>query len=140
MKKYAAIMFAAATVFAAPAFAQEGPTTLRVDSGTVMTSNGGEYQSANTGRPLAAGDKVMVNAGGSATLVYGNGCTMKLEQAGVYTVPATCSAATWTSSTSNGMSAFIIAGAALLGAAAVENAGDNDTLDTAPLSTGVVHF
>ena len=138
MKKYAAIMFAAATVFAAPAFAQDGTATLRVDSGTVMTSNGGEYQSANTGRPLAAGDKVMVNAGGSATLVYGNGCTMKLEQAGVYTVPATCSAATWTSSTSNGMSAFIIAGAALLGAAAVENAGDNTP--PGPLSTGVVHF
>ena len=138
MKKYAAIVFAAATAFAAPAFAQDGATTLRVDSGTVMTSTGGEYESANTGRPLAAGDKVMVNAGGSATLVYGNGCTMKLEQAGVYTVPAACSAAGWASEYDVGPEMWIIAGAAVLGAAAVENAGDD--VPPPPLSVSVGHL
>ena len=139
MKKYAAIVFAAATAFAAPAFAQDGTATLRIDSGTAMTSNGGEYESANTGKPLSAGDKVMVNAGSSATLVYGNGCTMKLDQAGVYTVPAACSGAAWASSgVSNGMATFIIVGAAVLGAAAIENMGDD--VPPGPLSTGVSHL
>ena len=138
MKKFAATVFAAAAAFAAPAFAQDGTASLRVDSGTVMVSTGGEYQSANTGAQLNAGNKVMVNAGSTATLVYGNGCTMKLEQAGVYDVPAACVAG-YTGGTGGGIGgAGILVGAAILGAAAIENAGDS--VPPGPLSNGVSHL
>lgn len=136
MTKFAAIVFAAATAFAAPAFAQEGTATLRVDSGTVMTSNGGEYQSASTGAQLNAGQRVMVNANSAATLQYANGCTMKLADAGVYEVPASCRAA-WATSGNNGMSAAIIVGAAVLGAAALEQM---DKVPVGPLTTSISHL
>ena len=41
MTKLAAVLFAATAAFAAPAFAQDSAITLRVDSGTVMSSTGG---------------------------------------------------------------------------------------------------
>lgn len=138
MKKFAAIVFAAATAFAAPAFAKDDNITLRVDSGTVMTSTGGEFQTANTGKPVVVGERVQVGAGSAATLVYSNGCTIKLAEPTVYEVPESCTAAAaWATSGNSGMGAAIIVGAAVLGAAAIDQADD---APVGPLSTGVSHL
>ena len=86
MTKLAAILFAASAASAAPVFAQDSAITLRVDSGTVMSSTGGEYASANTGKPLVVGEKIMINAGSSASAVYDGGCTVEFKEPGVYEV------------------------------------------------------
>lgn len=139
MTKFAAVVLAASVAFAAPAFAQDnGSVTLKVDSGSVMTSNGGDYATAASGQSLASGDKVMVNENSSATLTYGNGCKMQLTQPGVYTVPAQCNAVAGnTSGGSSGANAGIIAGTAAVIGAVINN---EDNTPNGPLSTGIRHF
>jgi hypothetical protein len=137
MIKFATILIAAAA-FSSPAVAQNSNITLRVDSGSIMTSNGGEYASANTGAPLTVGEKVMVNAGSSATLIYDSGCSVSYNAPGVYNVPSECHKAAWASTGhSNGMNAAIIAGTALVGAVIINSMKD---APVGPLSTGVRHF
>ena len=135
MKKFAAVLIAASSALAAPAFAQDGSITLRVDSGSVMTSAGGEYESASTGKQLAVGERVMVNAGSSATVLYAGGCAVEFKEPGVYSVPATCTRGGWAngSGSNNAMNAGIIIGAAAIGAAILEGMGDEPV---GPLSTG----
>lgn len=134
MTKLAAVLLAASAAFAAPAFADDSGITLRVDSGTVMSSTGGEYASANTGKPLVVGEKLMINAGSSATAVYEGGCTVVFQYAGVYEVPRECNrAAAFFPSGSNGMAAAVIIGAGVIGAAVI---GSQDEVDVGPLSTG----
>ena len=136
MMKFATLLIAASAAFAAPAFAQnDAGILLRVDSGTVLSSTGGEYQAANTGKPLAIGEKLMVNAGSSATAVFEGGCTVQFSEPGVYQVPAQCTKTGLRDGDSTG--ALIITGAAVIGAAALESAGNKDV---GPLSTGVSHF
>ncbi len=138
MTKLAAVLFAATAVFAAPAFAQDSSITLRVDSGTVMSSTGGEYASANTGKPLVVGEKLMVNAGSSATAVYDDGCTVEFKEPGVYEVPGECKKAAWINNGgNNGMNAAIIVGAGVIGAALINS---EDSVDVGPLSSGVRHL
>ena len=138
MTKFAAVLLAASAVFAAPAFAQDSSITLRVDTGTVMSSTGGEYASANTGKPLAVGEKLMINAGSSATAVYEGGCTVEFKEAGVYEVPGECKKAAWANSGGgNGMNAAIIVGAGVIGAALLNS---EDSVDVGPLSTGIRHL
>lgn len=139
MKKLALALFVA-TVFSSSAFAagQDASITLQVNTGSVMTSTGGDFVSAASGQAVAAGQSVMLNAGSSATLTYGNGCKMELTQPGTYSVPAECKAAGGKSSGgSSGMNAAVIAGAAALGAVAIDQ-GKNT--DNDPLSTGVRHY
>lgn len=138
MNKLAATLFAASVMFTAPAFAQDSSITLRVDSGTVMASNGGEFASANSGKPLAPGEKIMVNAGSSATAVFGNGCIVQFNTPGVYEVPSVCqSVASSNGGASNGMTAAIIVGTGVVAAALISNA---DNVDVGPLSTGIRHL
>lgn len=138
MTKFAAILLAASAAFAAPAFAQDGSAiTLRVDTGSVMSSNGGEFSSANTGKPLAAGEKLMINAGSSATAVYEGGCTVSFKDAGVFEVPGECKAGWNTNGGGAGKNAAIIIGAGVIGAALINSA---DKEDVGPLSTGVRHL
>lgn len=138
MNKVAAVLLSLSAAFAAPAFAQDGAITLRVDSGTVMASNGGEYVTANTGKPLMAGEKLMVNAGSSATAIYGDGCTVAFKDAGVYEVPAACTKAAWQNSgRGNVMNAGIIIGAGVIGAALLENM---DKVEVGELSPGIRHL
>lgn len=135
MTKFAAVLFAASVAFAAPAFAQDQNATLQIDSGSVMVSTGGDYASASNGQALASGQKVMVNEGSSATLVYGNGCKMELTQPGVYTVPDQCNAvATNGNGGSNGTNAAIIVGAAAVAGALIDNEEDHAP---GPVSGGV---
>ena len=138
MTKFAAILLAASAAFAAPAFAQDNSSiTLRVDTGSVMSSTGGEFASANTGKPLAVGEKLMINAGSSATAVYEGGCTVEFKEAGVFEVPGECKKAAWANNGGAGKNAAIIIGAGVIGAALI-NSGDNE--DVGPLSTGVRHL
>lgn len=134
MTKLAAVLIAVSSAFAAPAFAQDGNITLRVDSGSVMTSAGGEYASANTGKQLVVGERIMVNAGSSATALYDGGCAVEFKEPGVYEVPATCAKAAWAKAGGTGTvrTVGIIVGAAAIGAA-IRN---GDEKPVGPLSTG----
>jgi hypothetical protein len=122
MRKFAALLIAAA--FAAPAFAQDAPVTLRVDSGTAMASTGGEYVSANTGTALTTGQSIMVGENSAVTLVYDGGCTIKIATPGTYNVPATCTRAGWASSGNTMRDAAIIIGTAALIGVAIDQMGD----------------
>ena len=139
MNKLAPALIAALAALSAPAFAQDAAdATLRLDQGSVMVSDdGGQFESANTGRALDAGDKVMVNPDSKVTLQYGNGCTMVLTTPGVYNVPATCSRAAWARTGNPVPAGLIIAGAAVLAAAALENM---DKEPVGPLTTSIRHF
>ena len=138
MKNLAPPVLVALAALSAPAFAQDAPATLRVETGTAMVSDsGGQFESANTGRTLDAGDKVMVNADSRVTLQYGNGCTMVLSTPGVYNVPGTCTRAAWARTGNPVPAGLIIAGVAVLGAAAMNSMDD---VPPGPLSTGRRHF
>lgn len=138
MTKFAAVLLAASAAFAAPAFAQDSSITLRVDSGTVMSSSGGEFASANTGKPLVVGEKLMINAGSSATAVYDGGCTIEFREPGVYDVPGECKKAAWANNGRGAsMGAAIIIGTGVVGAALLNS---EDNVDAGPLSTGIRHL
>ncbi|MCD9032746.1 hypothetical protein LDO32_13525 [Luteimonas sp. Y-2-2-4F] len=72
------------------AHAQEQAVTVRVESGSVMASQGGEFVTVPSGAQLPPGSRLMLSENASATLVYANGCSRPLSAAGVYAVPATC--------------------------------------------------
>ena len=57
MKTLAKVVLAATAALALPAFAQETIGTLTVNSGTVMTSNGGEFATAGTGEAIQVGEQ-----------------------------------------------------------------------------------
>lgn len=76
----------------APAYAEDPAPTLRVDSGSVMTSTGGEFVTASSGTAVTPGTRVMLAEGSTASLVYANGCTASISAAGVHAVPAVCQA------------------------------------------------
>lgn len=140
MIKYAAALLAVSAVFAAPAIAQDQSNniTLQVDSGSIMTSTGGDYASANNGQALVVGEKVMVNAGSSAVALFSNGCKVEFRQPGVYTVPSECRAAAWTNSGhASGMNAGIIIGAGVLAGAVI---GSGNNTPAGPLSASIRHF
>ena len=131
----------ATLLFAAPAFAQEGGATLRVDIGSAMVSTGGEFVTAPSGSQLAPGSRVMLTEGNQATLVYANGCTQPLTAAGVHSVPATCvvSASTGGSGAAGATGvdlggAAIISGIAVAGAAALNSMDDQDYVEPPPVS------
>ncbi|MBJ6978107.1 hypothetical protein [Luteimonas sp. MC1895] len=129
---------AAAALFAAPVFAQGSAATLRVDIGSAMVSNGGEFVSAPSGTQVPAGSRVMLAEGSQATLVYPNGCTQPLSAAGVYGVPATCVAAAGSSAAgATGVDVgglATVAGIAAAGAAALATMDDVEYVEPEPVS------
>ncbi len=139
MKLLASALIAAAGALALPAFAQDNDSkiTLRVEAGSVMASTGGQYQSANTGKPLVTGEKIMVNAGSAAAAVFENGCTVEFRRPGIYEVPGDCRKVAWINHGNAGMNAAVIVGAGLIGAVLINPAGDTPV---GPLSTGIRHF
>ena len=136
-KPHLFVLALAGALCAAPAFAQDGGSaTLRVDVGSAMVSNGGEFVSASSGTQVTAGNRVMLAEGSRATLVYPNGCTQPLSSAGVYGVPATCVAAAG-SSGATGVDAGgigIVAGVAAAGAAALATMDDVEYVEPPPVS------
>lgn len=136
MTKFATALLVLSAALSAPAFAQENSNiTLRVDAGTVMSSTGGEYATANTGKQLVVGEKLMVNAGSAASAVYEGGCTVEFKEPGVYEVPGECRKAAWVGG--NGKNAAIIIGAGVIGAALLNS---EDDVDVGPLSPGIRHL
>lgn len=69
----------------APALAQETIARMQV-TGTVMTSEGGEFVPAGDGTALQVGERVMVAENSSATVTYSDGRVEKLTKPGVYTI------------------------------------------------------
>ncbi len=135
-------------IAAFPALSQDITGTLRTQ-GTVMVSTGGEFVRAVDGQPVAAGMRLMVGEDGSATVEYGPDCKRSYGEAGTYTVaPARCDekdrkqddqsrqedagqqgtqgqgAAGPGTGGSLWTQLAIIAGTAVAGAAAIEQAGD----------------
>ena len=136
--KYAAALLFAAC--AAPAFAQSAPDRIVLESkaGSVMTSNGGAYETAATGKLLAQGESMMLNDGATATVVYyyDNGdrkCVEHYTGPNTYVIDDRCVPAAWMRTGNPSTSGLIIAGAAVLGAAVLYNM---DNVPVGPLSAG----
>jgi len=108
----------AALAFAAPAFAQDAPVDLQVESGTVMTSTGGEFETAATGENVVAGERVMVGENSSVLVRFANNCVIRFTQPGVHLVPQGC-----VPGVGGAMNAGAAASAATVGSVVASNAG-----------------
>jgi hypothetical protein len=95
MTRFTTLFIAASLALstAATASAQDTSATLRVDQGTIMTSQGGEFANAATGQALVAGSRLMVTEQSAATGTYDKGCTRSYTAPGVYVVQADCTKA-----------------------------------------------
>lgn len=130
----AAALFAFAA--AAPAYAQDPAPTLQVNSGTVMTSEGGEFATAASGASVAPGSRIMLAENSSATVTYANGCSAVISAAGVHAVPAVCQAgtgqaavgATAATGTQWASAGWLFLGTAVVAAGLSEIGGDGDPL------------
>ena len=110
---------------AVPAFAQdqEKPDKIVLDktSGSVMTSTGGDYESASKGKLLVRDESMMLADGAKATVVYfyENGkrkCTELYQGPNTFVIDDSCKVAGYIAN--NGKSGVaLIGGAALVGAA-----------------------
>lgn len=130
----AAALFAFAA--AAPAYAQDPAPTLQVNSGTVMTSQGGEFATAANGASVAPGTRIMLAENSSATVTYANGCSAVISAAGVHAVPAVCQAGTGQAAvgttaatgTQWASAGWLFLGTAVVAAGLSEIGGDGDPL------------
>lgn len=135
----AAALFAFAA--AAPAYAEDPAPTLQVDSGTVMTSQGGEFVTAASGASVAPGTRIMLAENSSATVTYANGCSAVISAAGVHAVPAVCQAGTGQAGTGQAAvgttaatgtqwasAGWLFLGTAVVAAGLSEIGGDGDPL------------
>jgi len=87
-------VLAAVFVLAAPmAMSADDAATLRVDQGAVMSSEGGEFVTAQTGQVLLEGQRLMVTEGAVATLIYSDDCKVVYDVPGVYVIDEDCEAA-----------------------------------------------
>ena len=143
-----AALIASSVAFSGPVFAQ-GPDqaqtlVLKVDSGSILTSTGGEYVSAETGQTVVPGQKLMVNADSSARVVYDQGntdpkddCVIEFNKAGVFDVPSECKRAVAWVPGSNGKTALYVIGGAAVAAALIGSGGsDRETPPPPPVSLG----
>lgn len=121
MNKFAKLAAASALALAvAPAFAQQPVATLQVEAGTVMTSEGGEFRTANTGEALNPGERIMLSENSVAVVRYPNGCVRRYDAPGVYPVPMSCTPmAGRTAGQPDWAAAGIITGIAAVGAALI---------------------
>ena len=136
--KFSAVLLAMA--FAAPALAQDKPDSIVLESkaGSVMTTSGGAYETAPTGKRLVEGESMMLSDGAKATVVYyyDNGdrkCVENYAGPNTFVIDDSCTKAAWANNGSPGKSALIIVGAGLIGAAVLESM---DKVPVGPLSTG----
>lgn len=136
MKNFRSLLAAAIAVSAfSAAHAQDEAVTVRVHSGNVMTSQGGEFVTAASGAPIAPGSRIMLAENSSASLVYPNGCTQDLSAAGVHPVAPVCQATGSRAAIGSGTAAGVdwgSAGLLFLGTAVVA-AGLSQMSDGDPL-------
>ena len=152
MKKFAFAAIALAAIFVAPAIAQETTSwdkiVLEDKAGNVMTSQGGEFQTAPIGKQLTVGERMMLGDATVAKVVYYdlddngkvlNKCVRDYTDPNTYIIDANCTAAVaWTNGGQiNGVSAGIIVGAGVIGAALLNSA---DKVEVGPLSSAVRHL
>ena len=152
MKKFAFAAIALAAIFVAPAIAQETASwdkiVLEDKAGNVMTSQGGEFQTAPIGKQLTVGERMMLGDATVAKVVYYdlddngkvlNKCVRDYTDPNTYIIDANCTAAVaWTNGGQiNGVSAGIIVGAGVIGAALLNSA---DKVEVGPLSSAVRHL
>lgn len=115
-----------------PAQAQEDvqskPDSIVLESkvGSVMTSTGGAYETAGTGKQLVSGESMMLSDGANAIVAYyyDNGarkCVERYVGPNTFVIDDSCRKAAWARSGSPGKSALIIVGAGLIGAAVLES-------------------
>ncbi len=129
MTKLASLLVAVSLALSvsAAASAADNAATLTVESGTVMSSQGGDFTPAQSGQVLASGDRLMVTDKSSATLRYDNDCKRHYTVPGVYVVEEDCKKAVvadddmtnWT------MISAVAIGAAVV--AATVSGGSDDT-------------
>ena len=150
---FASLLIPAA--LAMPAFAQNNSDdgwdriVLEDKGGNVLTSTGGEYQTAQIGKQLVVGEHMMLSGTSTkAKVVYYDlndegkiirKCVKDYTDPNTYLIDATCTpVAAWTGSAAgNGMNAGIIVGAGVIGAVLLNT---DDNVDVGPLSTGVRHL
>jgi hypothetical protein len=131
-------------IIAAPAFAQDaapsGPDRIVLESkaGSVMTSTGGAFETAAPGKPLVAGESMMLTEGANATVAYyyDNGerkCVEQYAGPNTYVIDDRCVKAGGADNGTAGKSALIVVGAGLIGAAVLESM---DKVPPGPLSAG----
>ena len=150
MKKLSLALLAVAALAATPAFAQQGKTdwdkiVLEDKAGNVMTSTGGDYQTAEIGKLLVVGENMMLSGEKSlAKVVYyeldDNGkvvhkCVRDYKDPNTYIIDATCTAgAGWANGGGmSGAQVGMIVGAGVIGAALINN---QDKTEVGPLSSG----
>ena len=111
------------------AAAAEPDATLTVDSGAVMTSQGGDFLPAQSGQALNTGDRLMVTEKSVATVRYDNDCQRQYSVPGVYVVEKDCTKAVGAAddSTNWTMISAIAIGAAVVAATVSGGGDDNDT-------------
>lgn len=137
------LLAVAALAFAAPAFAQDAPVDLQVESGTVMTSTGGEFETAVTGEPVVAGERVMVGENSSVLVRFANNCVIRFTQPGVHLVPNGCVPGVAGATSAGGVAgttvgsvvasnAGIIGVSAVIAAAGVASSVANDPVPVSP--------
>ena len=91
--------FVAASLLATSALAAEkaaeSVATLSGQEGTVLVNQGEQFITAAEAQALNAGDRVMVMEGGSATIVFNDGCELVLASGSLASIPAesTCEGA-----------------------------------------------
>ena len=133
-----------ASLFATTAFARDADKpdkiVLEAKTGSVMTSTGGQYQTADVGRLLVSGESMMLGDSSNATVVYyylddegevERKCVEKYDGANTYVIDESCAVAAWIPGSR--AAAGIIVGAGLIGAAII---GGMDNTPAPPLSAG----
>ena len=153
MKTLGRALVLASAVFAVQAMAQTADQSvwdrivLEDKAGNVMTSTGGDYQTAVIGKELIVGEHMMLSGDKTlAKVVYyeldDDGdvirkCVKDYSQPDTYIIDASCIAAVAWTNGSVGAGAGIIAGAAVIGGVLIDI---DDDVPVGPLSTAVRHF
>ena len=148
MKKFAFASIALFAIVAGPAAAQNksdwDKIVLEDKSGNVMTSTGGDYQTAPVGKQLIIGEHMMLGDATKAKVVYYelddngkvvNRCVKDYTDPNTYIIDATCTAgAGWANGGGmSGAQVGMIVGAGVIGAALINN---QDKTEVGPLSNG----
>ncbi len=92
--------------------------TVEPGQGNLLISQGQGFQPVNSRIDANVGDSVMVGPGGTATVVYDDGCTVNVQPGGVTTVAplSPCASGSYAQDNNNYAGALIV-GAGVLGVA-----------------------
>lgn len=112
--------------------------TVEPGQGSLTINQGQGFQPVNSRIDANVGDSVMVAPGGSATVVYDDGCTVNVQPGAVTTVAplSPCAAGSYAQDNSNLAGALVMGGVAggLLGLGIYEATKSSSSSSTAPVS------